>query len=652
MDRKLLGSIIVIVLLVLIAGVSTAFYQNVSTKSSEQGDNVNNSRSDISWSSPIPIANSTDREIKPSITYDGTHHHIVYAYSYTPTDYDIVDCRSDDYYSSSSKYYISTSTENDTDPSVVYYHGGKELWAFWSNSQNDIWYKVSYDYGVTWDGPWDYKILESDSDGKIYASSNSNVPSMVYTTFVIPADQSYISQTKYVDYQTFDSGSGQGWNDIYNYNSEGQDPSRVTEVSSVVRNDGDVVSFWGREDDKGTDYEYFIKMREGQISSTISWGPVEEVLNFENMSRKSFFCTAYDEEIDRIYLFYTTPNSTDVDIKYIYSDNGGYHWSSERDTEISFNLGNNSEMGMDAYITREGNNTYIGLVYQDGSDNIYFMKGTVQNSSPSVSNPIPASGSIGIDTNTTLSVNVSDPDYDTLNVTFYDASDDSIIGTDNDVPSGEVAEANWTNLYHGQLYRWYVTVYDGVSMTTSPIWNFTTYHIFHIDLSDDSESNGWNFISCKLKPRYNDIYSILEDEYYGIMGNYQSVMYYSAVDDDWKTYHPTRLNHFNDLSSIDRSFSIWVKVNNSCTLSIEGTQPQNTTIPLKPGWNMVGYPCSTNQIASDVLPSEVPKIAVFNKWAPYNLEYIDDLSTEVLIPGRGYWVYNSADIAVDWTVEY
>ncbi|MFO7991495.1 MAG: sialidase family protein [Thermoplasmata archaeon] len=651
MDKKLVSSVIVILLLVVV-GVSTAFYADKSFQVYETVESTINSSSGINWSSPIPIANSTSREVKPSITYDGTYHHVVYAYEYSSTDYDIIDRRSDDLYVTSSKYYISTSTENDTDPAVVYNHEGKEVWAFWSNEQNDIWYKVSYDYGVTWDGPWDYNMWDNDSDGKIYASSNSNVPSNVYTTFVIPADQSYTSQTKYVDYQTYDSGNGQGWNDIYSYNSEGQDPSRVTEVSSVVRNDGNVVSFWGREDDKGSNYEYFIRFREGQISSSISWGPVEEVLNWNDVPRKSYFCTAYDEEIDRIFLFYTSPNSTNVDIKYIFSDDGGYHWLDERDTDISFQLGNHSEMGMDAYITKDGGATNICLVYQDGSDDIYFVKGTIENTPPSVSNPSPLSGSVGVETNVTLSVDVSDSDGDSLNVTFYDASNDTMIGADYFVPSGGTAYANWTYLSHGEIYRWYVEVNDGMSSITSPTWNFTTYHITHIDLSDALESEGWNLVSCKLIAKYDNLLSILEDGHYGIKGNYQRVMYYSAASHEWRTYVPSRSEHFNDLTRVNRSISIWIKVNNSCRLSIEGTEPMSTTIGLHPGWNMVGYPCSTNQIASDVLPPEVSKIAVFNKWAPYNLEYIDDLSTEVLIPGRGYWLYNDADVAVNWTVEY
>ena len=52
-------------------------------------------------------------------------------------------------------------------------------------------------------------------------------------------------------------------------------------------------------------------------------------------------------------------------------------------------------------------------------------------------------------TNPTLSVDVSDPDGDSMNVSFYDASDDSLIGTDIGVVSGGTAIVSWGSLSEG-----------------------------------------------------------------------------------------------------------------------------------------------------------------------------------------------------------
>lgn len=75
-------------------------------------------------------------------------------------------------------------------------------------------------------------------------------------------------------------------------------------------------------------------------------------------------------------------------------------------------------------------------------------------------------------TSITLSCFVSDPDGDTLSVSFYDASDDSLIGSDSDVPSGGTASVTWDNIQPGS-HSWYVEVNDGAYTTTGDTWSFT-----------------------------------------------------------------------------------------------------------------------------------------------------------------------------------
>ncbi len=171
---------------------------------------------------------------------------------------------------------------------------------------------------------------------------------------------------------------------------------------------------------------------------------------------------------------------------------------------------------------------------------------------------------------------------------------------------------------------------------------------FELELDSPEESDGWQFISLPLIPYDKSVEEALKD----IDGSYDKVMYYDASQDDWQTFVPDRDEHYNDLGTWNREMGLWIHMTTNDTLVIDGDKPVSTDITLQPGWNMVGYPSGTNRIASDVLPSEVSKIAVFNKYAPYNIEYIYDLSTEVLVTGRGYWVYNSADQEVQWTVDY
>ncbi|RLF78975.1 hypothetical protein DRN32_05900, partial [Thermococci archaeon] len=76
------------------------------------------------------------------------------------------------------------------------------------------------------------------------------------------------------------------------------------------------------------------------------------------------------------------------------------------------------------------------------------------------SNPSPSSSTVNV-VDVSLSVDVSDPDGDSLDVSFYDASDDSLIGTDSGVVSGGSASVSWNGLSEGSDYSWYVVVDDG-----------------------------------------------------------------------------------------------------------------------------------------------------------------------------------------------
>ncbi len=120
---------------------------------------------------------------------------------------------------------------------------------------------------------------------------------------------------------------------------------------------------------------------------------------------------------------------------------------------------------------------------------------TKENSPPTVTNPHPANGSVGVRLGATLAVDVSDADGDKLAVTFYDASDDSVIGMVEEVSSGETASIVWRNLDYGTTYYWYVKVSDGITTVTSPVWHFTTREKQQFTLVTSVEPSNAGYIS-------------------------------------------------------------------------------------------------------------------------------------------------------------
>jgi PKD repeat protein len=89
------------------------------------------------------------------------------------------------------------------------------------------------------------------------------------------------------------------------------------------------------------------------------------------------------------------------------------------------------------------------------------------------SDPSPPHASTNVKTRVVLSVRVSDPDGDIMDVHFYDASH-NLIGVHMGVPSGSIAKVVWQGLEMGTTYSWYAIADDSVKQTSSPTWSFST----------------------------------------------------------------------------------------------------------------------------------------------------------------------------------
>ncbi len=158
-------------------------------------------------------------------------------------------------------------------------------------------------------------------------------------------------------------------------------------------------------------------------------------------------------------------------------------------------------------------------------------------------------------------------------------------------------------------------------------------------------SFGWNFISFPCQDTSAPIEYLLS----GI--SWDKAMAYS--DGEWHSYMPSRSSHLNDGFPLpNNTHGIWVHAIEQGTLNVSTKNLGTTYITLEPGWNMVGYPSRVSRIAVHTLPSLISKIGVFNGSQEYDIEYIHDLSTYIMDPGEGYWVYNGADYAVEWAIDY
>ena len=207
-----------------------------------------------------------------------------------------------------------------------------------------------------------------------------------------------------------------------------------------------------------------------------------------------------------------------------------------------------------------------------GESNIFIAQaGEPLDSEPDKpSDPKPANNSENVSINPLLSVLVTDPDNDTMNVTFYNASDDIKIDSVDNVSNGTRANVTWSNLDYNTTYSWYAIANDSVYETRSDIWNFTTMKENHppYEPSNPAPEDGSENISIDTNlnwiggdPDPDDI--VLYDIYFGtesspplVKSNHSETTYEFASDLNYDTEYFWKIGAKDNHNATNES-EIW-----------------------------------------------------------------------------------------------
>lgn len=95
------------------------------------------------------------------------------------------------------------------------------------------------------------------------------------------------------------------------------------------------------------------------------------------------------------------------------------------------------------------------------------------NNPPTYSNTQPNDGEEAVKRPVELSLDISDEDGDSIDVTFYDSNDQQI-GSETGLSSGSTASTTWNNLDDNTTYNWYAEITDGQDTVTTSTYSFTT----------------------------------------------------------------------------------------------------------------------------------------------------------------------------------
>ncbi len=180
-------------------------------------------------------------------------------------------------------------------------------------------------------------------------------------------------------------------------------------------------------------------------------------------------------------------------------------------------------------------------------------------------------------------------------------------------------------------------------------WNDYFYIVRANDTSDNEEQNankvgkvvnylveGWNLISVPLIQTNTSMEYVLQT----IEGNYTGIYaYHAGKSRPWLHWHRDRPNKFNDVIEINHEEGYYILMTSPDYLVITGKIPTNTQIPLKAGWNLVGYPCLVNKTTNDALSSIS---GLYTKVCFYNTTTDRDEALgpdDLMHPGYGYWIH-------------
>lgn len=154
--------------------------------------------------------------------------------------------------------------------------------------------------------------------------------------------------------------------------------------------------------------------------------------------------------------------------------------------------------------------------------------------------------------------------------------------------------------------------------------------------------NGPNLASIPLIQSDESVEKVLQTV------EFDKAWVYDSPNEKWKwfmTFKPYK----GALQTINETQGFWVNVTDDCNLTVAGIVPIQTSIHLRKGWNLVGFPSFQQDYAvvglkTDVVAERVEGFEALTP--PYFLKLM--LNVDILQPGYGYWVKVADEVT--WVV--
>jgi hypothetical protein len=157
---------------------------------------------------------------------------------------------------------------------------------------------------------------------------------------------------------------------------------------------------------------------------------------------------------------------------------------------------------------------------------------------------------------------------------------------------------------------------------------------------------GWNLVSFYCLGLFTDRSAVLSS----IDGQYTKIFSYNPYDtsDPWKSYNPNLpAGIVQQLNNMDRMSGYWIYIPTGADLTYEGVNKTSSTITMKTGWNLIGYPSITTRNINNTLNNiSFTIIQRYNTTSDTWLVYINGSSNNTLNTLDtyvGYWINVTSD---------
>jgi hypothetical protein len=154
---------------------------------------------------------------------------------------------------------------------------------------------------------------------------------------------------------------------------------------------------------------------------------------------------------------------------------------------------------------------------------------------------------------------------------------------------------------------------------------------------------GWNLISINKIRQDDNLSSVLEE----IEGQYDAVQWFdiSDKDDPWK-HHKVEKPFGNDLHKLNLTMGFFIHITDPSGVLFDcsGSLPYpNQSVPIKPGWNLVGFPALGDRNRTEGLNNlkfgaDVDCIQWYDA-ATQTWHFLEE--DDSFVRGKGYWMHSN-----------